>query len=383
MLPLEIMMEIYSKSGPREKIILSNYFYRGNIKFDDVIQIPVQYLGIVDDAVLKLFPNLTYLDASGNKNITDDSIIKLRNLKYLNASGNRKITDRSISKLSKLTHLDASNNLNITDESVSKLVNLMYLNAANSHNITDESVSKLNKLTHLNASNNQNITDYFIYNIEATEQTAEFLDGVLDHTENNVDFGLEQYVHDCSRNRNIRINRHNMFLLSRSMDIPYNLIPRKNIALTYLNASHNPNITDKSILKLTNLTHLNASHNENITDKSIVTLINLVYLDASHNEKITDKSVSKLINLSSLNASNNQEITNTSVVLLVNLTDLDVSYNKNITNCSVYLLNKLRYLKLDGDSNINTNKLNKNIAIYTYSTPSLMTKLRRLFDFHW
>lgn len=86
-------------------------------------------------------------------------------------------------------------------------------------------------------------------------------------------------------------------------------------------------ISDLSVSLLTNLTTLSINYNHlpnsRITDKSIMKLTQLVDLDLFINPYITDQAVMKLTNLTCLNLEGNDTI---SIDALKNLTNLETLY---------------------------------------------------------
>jgi Leucine-rich repeat (LRR) protein len=105
----------------------------------------------VNDNIINLYlPNIQWLDAGDNSNITDASVKHLTNLRTLDAYGSLKITDEGIKNLTNLQTLNASHNPNITDEGIKNLTNLQWLYAYHNPNITNEGIKHLKKLQKFN-----------------------------------------------------------------------------------------------------------------------------------------------------------------------------------------------------------------------------------------
>ncbi len=88
-------------------------------------------LGYLNDA------NLTSLNLSGNKTITNNGIISFTNLKCINLSNNSIITINGIQpSVNTLTTLNLSKNKNFTDNKLKLFVNLTSINLSNNDIIT-------------------------------------------------------------------------------------------------------------------------------------------------------------------------------------------------------------------------------------------------------
>ncbi len=153
----------------------------------------------------------------------------------------------------------------------------------------------------------------------------------------------------------------------RNIDI-FNNIIRSCSRLTSLDISGVGQITDQSIINLTNLRIIKTCINRQVTDESISSLINLtnIYISYSnitdegiksltklksrertiHNSKnITDEGVKNLTKLKSIIACN-KNITDSGLKNLINLTSIDVNYNENISTKSMGRLTCLKDLKI-------------------------------------
>lgn len=115
------------------------------------------------------------------------------------------------------------------------------------------------------------------------------------------------------------------------------------------------NITNKGLLKLSNLTSLNLHGNSTITNEGISNLISLTHLDLNNNRLITDQGISSLTNLTSLNLKRNSTITDGVLANLTNLRSLDLSFNEVIKEISD--LTNLTSLNLQVNIRINNQNL--------------------------
>jgi hypothetical protein len=119
-------------------------------------------------SIIPKFNNLTNLDCSGCKNISDDSFNNFENLPKLikfNCSGCTNVSDNSVQYLNPIEFSCRSNNI-ITDISISKFNNLERLYCDMCPNITDNSIEKLHKLTDISCINCTNITNYSILKLK-------------------------------------------------------------------------------------------------------------------------------------------------------------------------------------------------------------------------
>jgi hypothetical protein len=104
-------------------------------------------------------------------------------------------------------------------------------------------------------------------------------------------------------------------------------------------------ITDRNTSHLTNLTYLYLN-NDGITDKCIMRMTNLTDLSIEWNAVISDDGLWPLINLTTLSLSTNENILGYNMSRLVNLTELDISGNRHFEGEYLYTLTKLTNLSL-------------------------------------
>ncbi len=176
MLPLDIFAEIAEQADFLTKLSLKqvNKTIRSRIK---IKEIPNDFCHLLNDKILKLFPDLQILNARGpSSSITDEGLKHMNLLHTLDASLNTNITNEGIKHLD-LYVLQITYNDKITDDGIKNMKNLYYLDITFCNNITDASLIHLNihtlivnttitnngirhmKLHTLNVNGNNNITD--------------------------------------------------------------------------------------------------------------------------------------------------------------------------------------------------------------------------------
>lgn len=116
--------------------------------------------------------------------------------------------------------------------------------------------------------------------------------------------------------------------------------------LTFLDLDHNKTIIGKTILTLPNLTSLKIGRNKTITDSDIINFTKLIELDITGNEIITDESIEQLTDLKILNISENRTFVGKSFEKLTNLQTLIMNDNKHIKDEQLMTLTNLSELVL-------------------------------------
>lgn len=116
--------------------------------------------GISDISSIEKLVNLTTLDISANRNISNVSAIRnMTKLKSLNASFNAITSVDALSNLTSLEYVSLSDNQITSLPDLSKLTNVYFFDASN-NNLSDVSeIAKMTNLQQLSLSKNPNITD--------------------------------------------------------------------------------------------------------------------------------------------------------------------------------------------------------------------------------
>ena len=154
----------FAKTTKRNRSLVSKYTF----------EITDSYR-ILTNELMKLFPNIIYLDISNNPDITDNSIKHITKLKHLKV--NYRIGDEGIKYLTNLVHLNTEYNGKITDEGIKHLTNLVNLTLSNDRgsSITDEGLKHLTKFKMLNLEYNENVTGTsfkYLSNLETLDLKA-------------------------------------------------------------------------------------------------------------------------------------------------------------------------------------------------------------------
>lgn len=106
-----------------------------------------------------VFPNLTSLDLSCNRYITDRALVALTGLSSLELASNRVITDFGLSALTNLKSLGLYSNGRITYFGIAKLLNLttLDLREIGTNTITNAGLERLTNITRLRFTRNRSI----------------------------------------------------------------------------------------------------------------------------------------------------------------------------------------------------------------------------------
>jgi len=183
----------------------------------DLYEIDYKYKNKLNDKILSKFKFVKYLDASENKNITDNGIMHL-NLHTLNVESNSNITNNGIKHMN-LHTLYMADNIGITDAGIQHMnIYILYIGCTN---ITDTGIQYMTNVFWLNASGNNKITNYGIRKMNLICLHA-------DGNPNITDEGI------------------------------------KHMNISYLTVCDNPNITEEGIQHM-NLLVLRAWNNPNIS----------------------------------------------------------------------------------------------------------------------
>lgn len=139
-------------------------FFYENLKIRRLWDIPLRASFNLTDQVLKLFPQLTALDA-GFAHITDEGLKTTPLITHLKAGCN--ITDEGLKSVPLLTYLDASGvTCEITFRGLSAVPLLTYLDASRNHKISNKGLPYVPLLTTLIAQNNYSITPNKLKNMK-------------------------------------------------------------------------------------------------------------------------------------------------------------------------------------------------------------------------
>lgn len=158
-LPVEICQRILDDCDllSQLRLVQSCSALYSSLQITDFFNIEDKIKALLTDAILLNYPHINKLDASGNKNITDNGIKHLP-LRQLSVPYNPNITDEGIKNM-RLKILNASSMFcNITGEVIQNMDSLDELNAENNHKIKDEHLVNL-YLYVLNISYNNSITN--------------------------------------------------------------------------------------------------------------------------------------------------------------------------------------------------------------------------------
>ena len=119
------------------------------LAFDSVTSLNLCGNTDIKNGTLRQLNNLTRLDLSYNKNITDIGIMHMTNLKILNLACNKRINTKCIKQYTNLTKLNICGNKRITDNGISGLINLRKLNINFNDKISTDCLKGLTALEHL------------------------------------------------------------------------------------------------------------------------------------------------------------------------------------------------------------------------------------------
>ncbi|AYV81729.1 MAG: hypothetical protein Harvfovirus56_6 [Harvfovirus sp.] len=207
-------------------------------------------LNVTDAGIIGL--NLTELDISNNKCITDAAVGTFRNLTSLNIQSNNKITDDAVSVLTNLRSLNLGLNNLISNDAVKCLVNLTSLNLFGNRRIS--SLKGLVKLQRLNLEFNDMIWGRDLMSVL----------NLTDLNLNSTSFNVESYLKCLTK-------------------------------LCSLNVRNYKSIEDATLGKLTNLTRLTCRGNCLLTKAAILRLPKLKVLCLASHAKFEEAySVRKL-----------------------------------------------------------------------------------------
>jgi hypothetical protein len=126
-------------------------------RFSQLQKVDVTQCGVTDLGLMELSENLTYINLTACKNITDDGLVhfsKLVNLTSINFTSCNKITSNGMMHLlglTQLTNLNITSCVNVKDPGMEYLVNMMKLNTIKlgSIGITNIGLSFLSHLVNL------------------------------------------------------------------------------------------------------------------------------------------------------------------------------------------------------------------------------------------
>ncbi len=350
---------------------------------------------------LEAFVNITELDCTGNRNLTNINVTKNIALKVLNCKGVRNLTNLDVSKNTALIDLNCSST-KITNLDLSKNTALKVLDTGANSSLGDFDISKnlaleeldcgLNSRRRLDVSKHtnlkildcgfNNLTSLDVSkNIALTELYCDRND--LQRIDISKNIALEKF--DCSKNNLSSLDLSKNTALteldcSSNKGIP-DLNLSKNIALTTLSLGFN-SFTSLDLSKNTDLTNLNCRNNK-LTNLDVSKNIKLIKLECNTNS-LTTIDISKHAALKELNCSNMDTFTSLNVTkntaltkLIVDhsaLTSLNVSKNTalKVLDCGTNDLTSLDLSKntdlSDLDCSFNEIKkidLSKNIALTT------------------
>jgi len=212
---------------------------------------------------------------------TDAGIRYYTNLTSLNISNHKKITNDSVKHFINLTELYADENPKISDASVILLTKLKILHIKHNNMVTNKSIQCLTQLTDLDISHTAKISDKFIKNLNLTKLSASRMTKETISNESIKCFINLTYLDICN----------NLLVSDESISCLKNL--------TYLDMSKTKKITNDGIKKLSKLTNLNVS-STCITDIGIKNLVNLTTLNVSHCI-VTNDGIKYLVKLTKLN----------------------------------------------------------------------------------
>jgi hypothetical protein len=122
-----------------------------------IVTLSLHFENNFHDIDLQSLTNLTGLDLSRNKTITNTALEKHTKITTLMLNSKTKITDIGLMGLTNLTYLDLSSNAQITNKGVAPLTNLAYLSLDANKLITNEVLTGLTNLKDLNLHNNHTI----------------------------------------------------------------------------------------------------------------------------------------------------------------------------------------------------------------------------------
>lgn len=150
-LPTELIDNIiYFTENKVTELSLINKYFNSNVK-KIRINSNIKYPKMTPDHLP--LPNLTELDLSFHSTWLDYHTIGYKYPEHT------KFTDQHLSKLTDLTSLDLSMNRIISNDGISSLTNLIKLNLANNSNISIEGISMLTNLVDIGLSANHQIDD--------------------------------------------------------------------------------------------------------------------------------------------------------------------------------------------------------------------------------
>lgn len=269
-----------------------------------------------DVSSISTLVNLIRLGVEGGALTSVDDLLLLTNLTDLSVSYS--MNDNILSKLTWLKKLWLEGD-NVTDHGLSTLTNLSYLCISDTY-VTSYGLSVLTSLTSLS------VDDHFDDISALTGLTS--LSMVLNLTVTNL------------------TNLTNLYL-------PYNADVQELLSLPALRSLHFHSSFDTCLGNLntcisdfTNLTKLNISNLSNvITDSSLCLLTGLINLNINFNPDITDQSVSKLTNLTKLRA-RGTSISDAGVFMLVNMRSL-LCWQSKITNRGTVNMTQLKEIGIN------------------------------------
>lgn len=248
-----------------------------------------------------------------------------------------------------LMYLNCSYNNKISDKSIQTLHNLSVLICNNT--ITDNSVANLNNLVSLKLCENDSITDISLMKLTKLEQLI-----INNSCKNISDISILLLTNltelNLYSNRFCHITNESISKLSKLKVLSIHNNPYINtINLPYLKRLYANELLTDSSTTCSNLTHLYCSDNQNFTDSLLCKLPNLLSLNCEDNNNFTNNGLYSLPNLTYLDCGFNTNFTDDGLMTLSNLKTLYCSYNFNFTNKSLPYLPKLIILSCGSNNN--------------------------------
>lgn len=290
-----------------------------------------------DESIRNYYPlcrldNLTKLNVQelceDDRNFKDAILPYLINLQTLKVCTCKKMNTSNLTRLRSLTMTNCAKEMNVTDDITMGKTNLTSLCLYYVTTITNKGLMNLRKLKKLKL---RDISDGQ-YNYNYIDDDA------FKHLNELEELTIKGYYDITSDILNYlpklrTLKAEHTFYEGETFAGKINKVPYLDVSnIDMLYYDDLSQMTSDEIRRFTNLEYLWLCDNEiNVTDETLLSLTNLTDLDLTNNTIITDNAVSKLINLTCLNI-----------------------YGSNITNVGISSLHRLKALHIDKERTISS-----------------------------